>query len=657
MQFATRIIRLENENRILKAIAQDRQAFRSCESEEDYLKILSERFAITFTAVRRYLCSPQGTIVFSMPGSMYRSSYEIPRNEHDRAMTLALQGKINIVGSYLFYPEKNIPGITTQIYANESPDLLKMSEAQKKNLIAQMQLRKHSPEEIFVPMYVSRWSDETIPSVEAFEEELHSFFLKLENFFYVGEIQLSFVIDAGIEDFKFFNPEWTVHSEIVNGIARKKENLQDIPQKQMTVIKKNPLYHDMTLLPESRDNFHFLLTRQGKGGRYWGTLILRSVFPFNKDQFVMPELKKILHEMINRFSRRASGNLMVIDLHDHLGKVKSKSKVSDRQANTHELSHLPNARAFENHLKYFFKTYQHLSANEKMAVTYLDGKFLKIKNESLGHETTNEIIKQISRVVSKASLPYHLHGDEFAIFSLVNSVEEHRNEISGFLAEIKENPFYWETSYYELAVSLRLAIINAGSLLDPGQRKEKSQPQINARSIWRRMGLRLPYHDHDPLLREIVFYLTRIQKKMNQTKFEIESFKKILNENLKALSHISDRDEKKKFIHQADQELIHLEEQNDRDYSLYWNKLNEFPRNQYKIFQDRADQKIKIPVTLEMTAGTIFIGTETYGRYRHQVFDHPDMVGFLKLMTLGAADKLRTTGRLVGRDFSFQELP
>jgi hypothetical protein len=111
MQFGTRIIRLENENRILKMAAQDQCEFKGCESEISLLEAINRRYGTGFTALRRYLCF-QNKVLFSMPGSIHRSSYEMPRDprltqfSHDKGMARAMQGQINVFEDNLYLPEK-----------------------------------------------------------------------------------------------------------------------------------------------------------------------------------------------------------------------------------------------------------------------------------------------------------------------------------------------------------------------------------------------------------------------------------------------------------------------------------------------------------------------------------------------------------------------
>jgi len=652
MLFATRIIRLENENRILKAAFADKQAFRGCDSEEHFLKIMSERFGVRFTALRRYLCSPDGKILFSMPGSKYRSSYENPRHSGaDHAMELARQGQISIQGSFLYYSEKNIENQVTQIYVFESKELITLSPAQKKNLLAQVIMRKLSPEDVFMPIYAKKWFDETEHSIEAFEEELFYFFQKLETLFYVKKIELSFMIDAGITDFKLMNKEWHQDSKIIDMMARKKDTGISIPLRQISVIKINPLYQAVLLDPMDRNTYSFYLTTR-IGEKYWGTLVFQTIFDLSQN----PAIKLLLEDTVMRFSRRASGNLTVIDLRDHLGKVKDKGKILGEQAFTYELTNLPNDRAYNASLLNFFKTNETLSPNQFLAVTFLDGQYLKIKNESFGHVKTNEIIKKFSQTISRAGTVFHPHGDEFILFNLIDSVDENEKKMTQLLNQISHNPYVLETTYYELAETLRVAINYADSMNDRSAKKNKKRP-IYPRAVWTKMGMRLPYYKRDPLLREIVFYLNRIQKKMNQMKFDFEKFRKIHHENLEHMKSLENYYEKEKFILEADLKLLSLEEKHDAEENIYLQRLHDFPANQLNIFQGRSEEKINIPVVLNMTGGTVYIGSKAYKEFRENAFNSDSPVNYLKFVTLNTADNVRITGRSKGKNYSYILMP
>lgn len=640
MQFATRIIKLENENRFLKLMAEDRQALRGRSTEGGLLAAINHRFGTSFTALRRYLCF-QNKILFSMPGADHRSSFEMPRDPrqiqfpHDKGMAKAMQGNINIFEDNLYIPEKNVDDVVTHIYNLKDKNLLTLDPAQKKNLIAQVYFRKLSLEEYMMPIYAKKWFDGTESSVDAFQDELHYFFVKLEALFYVSQIELSFTFSPKIRNFKLDHPGWT----------QKLQTLEKEGQKlnQITIIKKNLLYDHADDFLETLNVFN-LTTRIG--GHYWGTLTLNMPYHLKKSQFHMPEIVQTLDDVITRFSRRASGNLMIIDKQDHLQKIENKSRETLAAARISQLTKLENATAFNEILVSIFMG-DRIPHNAKyLTLTHLDGKALALQNEALSHEVADQIIRKYAdSIVSQFQSAYHLSGDEFAIIDVTNDIEDFKAKIKALFEVLSQNRIELEVTYRELAKML----VNTLLYAHKASRNEDVIETFTPEQLWQKVGLVLD--ENDSVISEIEKELKKIFKKLSHA---TPSQENILKEK-EYLVHFTESQVKgglnadqiiDSYVRPEHYEKIETIKKSKRD-------LNTYVDAQGGVLEKSGFKKVNVSIRIDMSAGSYFLGKEKFHEIK-EYFDQADktdadldeIYSNLRKRTIKKADEVRVDSRI-----------
>jgi GGDEF domain-containing protein len=650
MQFATRIIKLENENRFLKLMAEDRQALRGRSTEVGLLAAINHRFGTSFTALRRYLCF-QNKILFSMPGADHRSSFEMPRDPrqiqfpHDKGMAKAMQGNINIFEDNLYIPEKNVDDVVTHIYNLKDKNLLTLDPAQKKNLIAQVYFRKLSLEEYMMPIYAKKWFDGTESSVDAFQDELHYFFVKLEALFYVSQIELSFTFSPKIRNFKLDHPGWT----------QKLQTLEKEGQKlnQITIIKKNLLYDHADDFLETLNVFN-LTTRMG--GHYWGTLTLNIPYDLTKSSYRMPEIKEMLHDVIVRFSRRASGNLTFIDKEDHLIRVKSKSKENEVAARISQKTQLNNTTAFDELLMSIFMSGKRLIRSEYLSFTHLDGKALGLQNEALGHEVADRIIKEYAKaIVQYFKSSYHLSGDEFAIVERTKNTKEHQDRLSEMFLYLRENPLSLELSYYDLTKMLVNTLINAHK----AARNDETMLNYSAEQLWNKVGFVLD--ENDPYIKTIKNQLKAIFKKFSINALSPENVLSAKEHLVTFVTNLVRRDqditEEQIIDAHVRPEHYRMLEENKKSRAM----LIQFADSaQQSFLKDVFHKKIEVHINMSLTAGTYFIGRKKYiemkWEFRKEDHSEQDLLKLyenLRMKTIQKADDIRGKARALLKDSDF----
>jgi GGDEF domain-containing protein len=532
-------------------------------------------------------------------------------------------------------PEKNIKDTVTQIYILKDEKLLSHTEAQSKNLMAQIFSRRLSLEEFMMPIYVKKWFDETEPSNEAFEEELHYFFLKLESLFYVSQLELVFMMSPKIKDFKLLNPEWKQNSQIIEKGGQK--------IRQITISKKNSLYHHGENILETFST-HGLTTR--KGGRYWGTLTLNIPYDLTTSSFRMPEIKAMLNEVIVRFSRRASGNLMFIDKEDHLKRVKNKNKESQAAARISQLTKLENATAFNEVLMSIFMQDHIPKHSQYLTLTHLDGKALGLQNEALSHEVADQIIRKYGEIiVSKFQSTYHLSGDEFAIIDLTNDPKSFNEKMRTLFEVLSQTQIDLEITYREFAKMLVNTLLHSHK----ASRNDETIETYTADQLWQKVGLVMD--ESNPVVKKMKNDLKEIFKKLSHA---TPSQENILKEK-EYLVHFTETQVRngtnadqiiEAYVRPEHYQKIEAIKQSRKDLRLFVDE------DKQGVLEQVGHRKIKISIKIGMTAGSYLIGPETFNEIK-KYFDEADKSDvdltqvFLNLRkkTIKKAEEVRSDAR------------
>ena len=132
------------------------------------------------------------------------------------------------------------------------------------------------------------------------------------------------------------------------------------------------------------------------------------------------------------------------------------------QAEHDPLTGLANRRAFEKRMKQLLESAKH--ENTVHHLLYLDLDQFKVVNDSCGHDSGDQLLKQISVILQeqlrKSDLLARLGGDEFGVL-LGNCDEEPTCRIANNLRiAIQDFRFGWQTKSFKIGVSIGIARIS-----------------------------------------------------------------------------------------------------------------------------------------------------------------------------------------------------
>jgi diguanylate cyclase (GGDEF)-like protein len=135
------------------------------------------------------------------------------------------------------------------------------------------------------------------------------------------------------------------------------------------------------------------------------------------------------------------------------------------QAAHDPLTGLLNRREFERHLQRLLD--QARAHNQMHALCYIDLDLFKVINDTCGHIAGDELLRQLGQNLRgrmrKSDVLARLGGDEFGVL-LENCDLEQAERVVPFLQQaIREFRFVWEDKSFEVAASIGLAPITAGS--------------------------------------------------------------------------------------------------------------------------------------------------------------------------------------------------
>jgi diguanylate cyclase (GGDEF)-like protein/PAS domain S-box-containing protein len=133
------------------------------------------------------------------------------------------------------------------------------------------------------------------------------------------------------------------------------------------------------------------------------------------------------------------------------------------QASHDELTGLPNRRAFELLLQ------QHIdnsrSSERRHALLYIDLDNFKIVNDTCGHESGDELLRQLAGVLNnklrESDTLARLGGDEFGVLLEGCSIDSAMRIAKDVLECIQEFRFAWDTKVFSVGVSIGLVAIDA----------------------------------------------------------------------------------------------------------------------------------------------------------------------------------------------------
>lgn len=157
--------------------------------------------------------------------------------------------------------------------------------------------------------------------------------------------------------------------------------------------------------------------------------------------------------------------ILAIFLFGYISKSTKVTKQLFWQANHDSLTSLPNRNSFEEKAEQLIKQAQ--SSDETHAMCYLDLDQFKLVNDTCGHASGDDLLRQISdqlhEIVRTSDLLARLGGDEFGIL-LENCPIERAQEIAQLICtKIKNYHFVCEDHSFDIGVSIGVVPINRHS--------------------------------------------------------------------------------------------------------------------------------------------------------------------------------------------------
>ncbi|MCG8324151.1 MAG: PAS domain S-box protein, partial [Thiotrichales bacterium] len=168
-----------------------------------------------------------------------------------------------------------------------------------------------------------------------------------------------------------------------------------------------------------------------------------------------------VRETIRRISDEELDCKFLIVCED-ISELKRLSSQLSWQASHDALTGLVNRVEFERRLERVLRTIK--LGTEEHALCFLDMDQFKIINDTCGHLAGDELLRQLSEVLSvavrKRDTIARLGGDEFGILMEHCSLEKARNVADSILKKIEDFRFTWESKRFSLGVSIGLVPIS-----------------------------------------------------------------------------------------------------------------------------------------------------------------------------------------------------
>jgi diguanylate cyclase (GGDEF)-like protein/PAS domain S-box-containing protein len=146
-----------------------------------------------------------------------------------------------------------------------------------------------------------------------------------------------------------------------------------------------------------------------------------------------------------------------------VSKARALARQLSWQASHDELTGLTNRRAFELLLQQYIDHAR--SGEQRYALLYIDLDNFKIVNDTCGHESGDELLRQLAGVLGnrlrESDTLARLGGDEFGVLLEGCSVDSALDIANDLLECIQEFRFAWDTRMFSIGVSIGLVAIDA----------------------------------------------------------------------------------------------------------------------------------------------------------------------------------------------------
>ena len=146
-----------------------------------------------------------------------------------------------------------------------------------------------------------------------------------------------------------------------------------------------------------------------------------------------------------------------------VSKARSLAQQLSWQASHDELTGLTNRRAFEHLLQQHIDSSR--SGDRRHALLYIDLDNFKIVNDTCGHESGDELLRQLAGIFSsklrESDTLARLGGDEFGVLLEACSIDSAMRIANDVLEGMQEFRFVWDTKVFCVGVSIGLVAIDA----------------------------------------------------------------------------------------------------------------------------------------------------------------------------------------------------
>ncbi len=135
----------------------------------------------------------------------------------------------------------------------------------------------------------------------------------------------------------------------------------------------------------------------------------------------------------------------------------------------HEATHDPLTGLYNKRgLMNCFKEMVALNQNDQHVICYIDLDFFKTVNDTAGHKAGDELLAQISNLISrqvrKSDLTARIGGDEFVIMMPRCSLEQAQRLLKSIHEAISQFRFIWESRTYQVGASLGVVSVTGGKI-------------------------------------------------------------------------------------------------------------------------------------------------------------------------------------------------
>lgn len=200
--------------------------------------------------------------------------------------------------------------------------------------------------------------------------------------------------------------------------------------------------------------------------KIWQALLTQEGGLQSTNQNITKDGQEIMCEWYNTPLIDDAGHVVGVSslVQDITERTRAENKLS-YQASHDVLTGLTNRREFEVQLRACLESAK--EHNYEHALLYLDLDQFKVVNDTCGHVAGDELLKQLSSVMSShlraADTFARLGGDEFGVL-LVKCPEKNARIVADMLRQtVKDFRFIWQERIFELSVSIGIASITAES--------------------------------------------------------------------------------------------------------------------------------------------------------------------------------------------------